>query len=204
MSASGSDYAEQLLPNNAMSKNIKAATTARLYSPTSLHDLHNPEGFDVALGPVTDQCTDQESMASADDANAPEDPVSDQQDPNGTGGKKATKRRKLQGFRKAPQAPKRFKSPYILFSISRMEEYKREKGTTQVTKISSHIAKEWKELSCAERRKWEHIAMQDKLRYNAEKSLYTGPWQVPSKRTRKVGACEFCVYVPNPTDAFFI
>jgi hypothetical protein len=105
--------------------------------------------------------------------------------PASSSGKK--KRKKApQGFRKAPQAPRRFKSPYILFSISRMEEYKREKGTTSVTAISRLVAEEWKALSPADRKKWDQVAAQDKARYNAEKTLYTGPWQVPSKRSKKV------------------
>jgi len=100
------------------------------------------------------------------------------------------KRKTSVGFRKAPQAPRRFKSPYILFSISKMAEYKssllKEKNV-QVTSISRRIAQEWKTLSKEERQKWDEVALQDKMRYNAEKSLYTGPWQIPSKRSRKVG-----------------
>jgi hypothetical protein len=103
------------------------------------------------------------------------------------------------GFRKAPQAPRRFKSPYILFSISKMAEYKSSISNKhlQVTTISRHIAQEWKLLPTTERTKWDQIAMQDKLRYNAEKQLYTGPWHVPSKRSRKVRT-NFCLhYIPK-------
>ena len=101
--------------------------------------------------------------------------------------KKTVKRkRKKAAFRKAPEAPRRFKSPYILFSISKMAEYKSSTPNVQVTAISRRIAEEWKTLSDSEKRKWDQVALQDKLRYNAEKRLYTGPWQVPSKRSRKV------------------
>lgn len=48
--------------------------------------------------------------------------------PAKTTSKRKRKSQKETGYKKAPQAPKRFKSPYILFSISRMEEYKRELG----------------------------------------------------------------------------
>jgi hypothetical protein len=90
------------------------------------------------------------------------------------------------GFRKAPGAPKRFKSPYILFSIARMDKLRKEMGSkTKVTSISKLVSDEWKALSEEERKIWEEHARQDKERYNAEKSLYTGPWQVPSKRSRK-------------------
>lgn len=76
------------------------------------------------------------------------------------------------GFRKAPGAPKRFKSPYILFSISRMEGYRKEMGSkTKVTSISKLVSDEWKALPTEERKKWEERARLDKERYNAEKSL---------------------------------
>ena len=89
-------------------------------------------------------------------------------------------------FRKAPGAPKRFKSPYILFSIHRMDQHRQLMGAhTNVTSISKLVSDEWKALSDRERREWSERARLDKDRYNAEKSLYTGPWQIPSKRTRK-------------------
>jgi hypothetical protein len=97
------------------------------------------------------------------------------------------------GFRKAPQAPRRFKSPYILFSISKMAEYKQVSANVQVTSISRHIAEEWKLLPAEDRKKWDEVALQDKLRYNAEKRLYTGPWQVPSKRSRKVRISSYVI-----------
>ena len=99
---------------------------------------------------------------------------------------KKEKKKKKPGYRKAPQAPRRFKSPYILFSISKMAEYKSAADNVQVTSVSRRIAEEWKALPDEERKKWDQIALQDKLRYNAEKRLYTGPWHVPSKRSRKV------------------
>lgn len=89
-------------------------------------------------------------------------------------------------FRKAPGAPKRFKSPYILFSIHRMDQHRQQMGAhTNVTSLAKLVSDEWKALSERERREWSERARLDKERYNAEKSLYTGPWQIPSKRTRK-------------------
>ena len=40
-------------------------------------------------------------------------------------------------YRKAPQAPKRFKSPYILFSMSKMEEHRNKHGGK--TKVSHSL-----------------------------------------------------------------
>ena len=60
------------------------------------------------------------------------------------------------------------------------------KNTTKVTNFSSQISKEWKALSAREREKWKIMAEEDKLRYDAEKRNYTGPWVVRSDSTRKV------------------
>jgi len=79
---------------------------------------------------------------------------------------------KKPGFRKAPGAPKRFKSPYIIFSISRMAKYRQEMGSkTNVTSISKLVSDEWKNMPSTERRQWEEQARLDKERFNAEKSL---------------------------------
>mmetsp|Transcript_51311 Transcript_51311/g.58178 ORF Transcript_51311/g.58178 Transcript_51311/m.58178 type:complete len:141 (-) Transcript_51311:476-898(-) len=101
------------------------------------------------------------------------------------------------GFKKAPQTDSekiqkygfiiracthiRQISPYILFSISKMQTYKRIHKNVEVTSFSSRISKEWKVLSDDERNKWKKIAEHDKLRYNVERSLYKGPWRVPVK-----------------------
>ena len=102
------------------------------------------------------------------------------------GKKRAASDKEKSGFRKAPGAPKRFKSPYILFSIDRMDKHRKEMDIkTKVTSISRLVSDEWKALSEDERKKWGERAKLDKERYNAEKSLYTGPWTIPSKRSRK-------------------
>ena len=67
-----------------------------------------------------------------------------------------------------------------------MQKYKVLYKNAKVTSFSSLISKEWKALEEEEKKKWKIIAEQDKLRYNTEKSLYKGPWQVPSERPRKV------------------
>jgi len=94
-------------------------------------------------------------------------------------------------YKKAPQAPRRFKSSYMFYSTIKHKEIRAEltaKGegklsTTEVAKMVSHA---WKALPEDEREKWEEMARQDKARYEMEKSMYTGPWKVPAmKRIRK-------------------
>jgi hypothetical protein len=67
-----------------------------------------------------------------------------------------------------------------------MQEYKKAFKNTKVTSFSSQISKEWKAMSEKEREKWKDMAEQDKIRFDAEKSQYTGPWVVPSDSIRKV------------------
>eukprot|EP00551_Chaetoceros_affinis_P020182 CAMPEP_0203717114 /NCGR_PEP_ID=MMETSP0092-20131115/1697_1 /ASSEMBLY_ACC=CAM_ASM_001090 /TAXON_ID=426623 /ORGANISM="Chaetoceros affinis, Strain CCMP159" /LENGTH=437 /DNA_ID=CAMNT_0050595877 /DNA_START=52 /DNA_END=1365 /DNA_ORIENTATION=- len=89
-------------------------------------------------------------------------------------------------LRKAPQAPRRFKSSYILFFMAKQDEIKQvlPKGAS-VGDVSKRSSQLWKALSAEERAYWNERAEQDKLRYLKEKNEYTGPWQVPYKRAKK-------------------
>lgn len=100
--------------------------------------------------------------------------------------KKGKKKRDMANLRKAPNAPKRFKSSYICFFMENQSMIKKELGDEAgVTSISKRSAEKWKSLSVEERVHWEEVAAKDKQRYLVEKSQYTGPWQVPWKRVRK-------------------
>jgi len=54
--------------------------------------------------------------------------------------------------------------------------------TEKTTTIAKLVSQAWKELSKEERNKWDEMARKDKLRYEVEKSLYTGPWKIPAKK----------------------
>jgi len=105
---------------------------------------------------------------------------------DGTPWKKSRKRRDGSSLRKAPQAPKRFKSSYILFFMEKQEKIKSElpEGSLvgDVSKKSSEL---WKKLSTDERALWDARAEKDKQRFMNEKAAYTGPWQIPWKRAKK-------------------
>eukprot|EP00538_Stauroneis_constricta_P002448 CAMPEP_0119550732 /NCGR_PEP_ID=MMETSP1352-20130426/4194_1 /TAXON_ID=265584 /ORGANISM="Stauroneis constricta, Strain CCMP1120" /LENGTH=494 /DNA_ID=CAMNT_0007596679 /DNA_START=86 /DNA_END=1570 /DNA_ORIENTATION=- len=89
-------------------------------------------------------------------------------------------------LRKAPQAPKRFKSSYIMFFMSKQSEIKEMLGSTaSVSDISRKSGELWKLVTKEERAHWDSVAAKDKERYMTEKASYTGPWQVPWKRARK-------------------
>eukprot|EP00531_Pseudo-nitzschia_arenysensis_P019281 CAMPEP_0116124394 /NCGR_PEP_ID=MMETSP0329-20121206/5258_1 /TAXON_ID=697910 /ORGANISM="Pseudo-nitzschia arenysensis, Strain B593" /LENGTH=326 /DNA_ID=CAMNT_0003618373 /DNA_START=196 /DNA_END=1173 /DNA_ORIENTATION=- len=90
------------------------------------------------------------------------------------------KKRETPFLRKAPQAPKRFRSSYICFFTAKQPEIKKELGD-----ISRRSAYMWKMLSPEDRRFWDNVAAKDKQRYLAEKASYSGPWHIPYKRPKK-------------------
>lgn len=100
--------------------------------------------------------------------------------------KKGKKKRESGTLRKAPNAPKRFKSSYICFFMAKQPAIKEELGDLgTVTNISKRSAEMWKNISTEERAEWDDVAAKDKQRYMVEKAQYTGPWQVPWKRVKK-------------------
>lgn len=100
--------------------------------------------------------------------------------------KKGKKKRDATALRKAPNAPKRFKSSYICFFMAKQTVIKEELGDhASVTAVSKRSAEMWKSLPAEDRAVWDEIAAKDKHRYMIEKAQYSGPWQVPWKRLRK-------------------
>lgn len=97
-----------------------------------------------------------------------------------SGNKKGNKKKRDAGaLRKAPQAPKRFKSSYICFFMAKQPEIKDELGDkATVTEISKRSAQMWRNLPAEERAHWDDVAAKDKQRYMVEKASYSGPWQV--------------------------
>mmetsp|Transcript_8057 Transcript_8057/g.22371 ORF Transcript_8057/g.22371 Transcript_8057/m.22371 type:complete len:443 (+) Transcript_8057:103-1431(+) len=93
-------------------------------------------------------------------------------------------------YKKAPDAPKRFKSAFIIFSAEKhkiiKEELAKEGRSEKTTDIAKLVSEAWRELNPEEKEIWEKKARKDKARYEVEKSMYKGPWKVPAnKRTPK-------------------
>lgn len=104
--------------------------------------------------------------------------------------KRAAKPKKPGKFKKAPQAPKRFKSAFIFFSSAKHPEIRKQLGekggTEKTTNVAKLVSEAWKGLSPEDREEWEEKARQDKARYEVEKTMYQGPWKIPAtKRTPK-------------------
>ncbi|CAJ1932916.1 unnamed protein product [Cylindrotheca closterium] len=107
----------------------------------------------------------------------------------GDSGGKPRKRARDDGtqqLKKAPQAPKRFRSSYICFFTAQRPHIKQLLGPkASITEISKRSAEMWKNLPVNQKQHWEEVAAKDKERFMNEKATYKGPWQVPSKRVRK-------------------
>ena len=87
-----------------------------------------------------------------------------------------------------PDAPKRFKSAFIIFSAEKHREIKKkleEEGRPEkTTDIAKLVSESWKQLSPEDREEWELKAEQDRARYEAEKAQYKGPWKIPAHNKR--------------------
>lgn len=91
-------------------------------------------------------------------------------------------------YKKAPEAPKRFKSAFIIFSAEKHKLIKKdllEDGkTVKTTEIAKLVSEAWKKLTPDDRKPWDESAEKDKIRYEAEKALYKGPWKIPSNKRK--------------------
>ena len=91
---------------------------------------------------------------------------------------------------KDPNAPKRFKSSYICFSIAKQQEIKEMLGPdAKVIDVSRKTSETWKNLSPEDRVPWDDAAKADKERYMSEKASYKSPYpeKTGRKRAKKVG-----------------
>ncbi|KAI2499632.1 high mobility group [Fragilaria crotonensis] len=103
--------------------------------------------------------------------------------------KKAAPKKLAAKFKKAPGAPRRFKSAFIFFSTEKHKEIRSDMGDKgnkeKTTNVAKMVSEAWKNLSPEERDVWDEKARLDKERYDLEKSLYDGPWKVPAIKSSK-------------------
>jgi len=80
----------------------------------------------------------------------------------------AKRKSKSTKFKKAPQAPKRFKSAFMLFSTEKHPEIRaqlKEGDDTNVPNVAKLVAEAWRNLSPEDRAAWEKRSSDDKKRY---------------------------------------
>lgn len=94
------------------------------------------------------------------------------------------KRKRL--MKKNPDAPKRGKSAYILYSIERRDIVKESLGPdAKVQDIMKKVALDWRNLPEEEKKPWEDKSLADKTRYENELAKYEGPLKIPNKRPKR-------------------
>lgn len=94
------------------------------------------------------------------------------------------KRKRL--MKKNPDAPKRGKSAYILYSIERRDIVKEALGEdAKVQEIMKKVALDWRNLPEEEKKPWEDKSLEDKARYERELASYEGPLKIPNRRPKR-------------------
>jgi len=94
--------------------------------------------------------------------------------------------RKRKSLKKAPEAPRRFRSAYIIYVMAKMEALRTpDAAPIMVTETMKDLAKSWKALPPHEKQIYTQQADADKARYFEEMAFYSGPMQVPNKRAKK-------------------
>lgn len=77
--------------------------------------------------------------------------------------------------KKDPNAPKRWKTGYILFCNDQREKVKKENPRMTATEITTRMGELWKVLDNKEKIKYNDLSLKDKKRYENEMSSYTPP-----------------------------
>eukprot|EP00536_Pseudo-nitzschia_multiseries_P002769 jgi/Psemu1/322696/estExt_fgenesh1_pg.C_380023 len=113
-----------------------------------------------------------------------------------------TKKKPKQRAKKPPDAPKRFKSSFIFFSMEKHKEIKGKMATgvdPRPANITAMVSEAWRTIDPLEKEKFEELARHDKTRYDLEKRNYVPPPGTfpDSKRKREPGAPK------RPMSAYF-
>lgn len=77
--------------------------------------------------------------------------------------------------RKDPNAPKKWKTGYILFCVDQRDKLKAENEGLSATEITSRLGALWKNLTEKDKAKYEALSKKDKARYENDMSSYSPP-----------------------------
>lgn len=88
--------------------------------------------------------------------------------------------------KKDPNAPKKWKTGYILFCIDQREKLKNEDSSLSATEITSKLGSMWKSLIEKDKSKYEALSIKDKARYENDMCSYTpsGEFSVEKSSSR--------------------
>jgi structure-specific recognition protein 1 len=88
--------------------------------------------------------------------------------------------------KKDPNAPKKWKTGYILFCVDQREKLKNDDTSLSATEITSKLGSMWKSLSEKDKSKYEALSLKDKSRYENDMTSYTpsGEFSVEKSSSR--------------------
>ncbi|CAM9097412.1 unnamed protein product [Chrysoparadoxa australica] len=100
------------------------------------------------------------------------------------------RKRKKHSQKKAPGAPKRGRTAYILFTIDKRPAVKASMppGPTHSREIAKRLGELWRGLDDESKQVYEDKAKRDKERYTRELRFYEGPLKVPKERRKDYNA----------------
>ena len=74
--------------------------------------------------------------------------------------------------KKESNGPKRALSPYLLYTMDRRPDLKKEKPELSNKQMISEMSQEWNKMKEEEKKKYIQKALEDKKRYEKEKALF--------------------------------
>uniref|UniRef100_A0A0G4IEK9 HMG box domain-containing protein n=1 Tax=Chromera velia CCMP2878 TaxID=1169474 RepID=A0A0G4IEK9_9ALVE len=89
-------------------------------------------------------------------------------------GKKASSPAKKTKVKKDPNAPKKPRSAYILFTADKRAEITKKTPALakEITKVAKMCGEAWGKLKDADKKKYQDLAVKDKARYEKEMKSY--------------------------------
>ncbi|KAL7535667.1 hypothetical protein ACHAXR_006659 [Thalassiosira sp. AJA248-18] len=94
-------------------------------------------------------------------------------------------------YKKAPGAPKRFKTNYVHFFTHFVEKKKKQLGPDglplklNISSVSKECSHAWKSLPAEQRTHWDLVSEREKQEYIKQKEAYQGPWRIATSRVKK-------------------
>lgn len=92
--------------------------------------------------------------------------------------------------KKDPNAPKKWKTGYILFCLDKRQEVKDENPNMKATEITKELGARWNALGDKNKKKYEKLSVKDKVRYQKEMENYTPPPEDELEKRGKKGKKE--------------
>ncbi|KAL3761399.1 hypothetical protein ACHAW5_004067 [Stephanodiscus triporus] len=94
-------------------------------------------------------------------------------------------------YKKAPDAPKRFRSSYVHFFMDFLGKKKKELGPDGlplkfcISSVSKECSRAWKALPEDQRKYWHDLSEVEKRGFNEQKAVFQGPWRIATNKVKQ-------------------